>query len=229
MVRTEGRAAFMPCEPRNVSIGGICLRLEEDVELRSEVEVELVAANLPQPLHCHGRVNWTTARLDVRAQPPIPYDVGIEFIGLSSELREELQRAIEVFRQRAIVTPSSNEPVIIRLGELALTAYLNTTATARALLHTLPLETTVHRWGDEIYCAAPVVGATAESPTQDVRVGDLGYWIEGQSLCLFFGRTPTSVDDAPRPIVPVNLVGRFTLDERLRSVHDGTPVHMARP
>ena len=117
------------------------------------------------------------------------------------------------------------QPVLLRVGELTLTAQFNDTATAHALLQALPIASIVHRWGDELYCATPVA-AGPESPTQDVAVGDLGYWIEGQSLCLFFGRTPASVDHRPRPVVPVNVVGRFTLDERLRAIHDGAPIQI---
>ena len=105
LIRTEHHSGFVPCEPRNVSVGGMCLRLEEEVELRSEVDVQLVIPNTPQPLQCHGRVNWITARLDVRMQPPIPYDVGIEFEGLSPQLRTELQRIIEAWRQQQAVVP----------------------------------------------------------------------------------------------------------------------------
>ena len=101
LIRTEGHAAFVQCEPRNMSVGGICLRLDTEVDIRSEVDVQLVAAPLAQPIQCHGRVNWTTARLDLRAQPPIPYDVGIEFVGLSPQLRAELQRVIDAMRQHA--------------------------------------------------------------------------------------------------------------------------------
>ena len=102
LIRTQQRATFVPCESRNVSLGGMCLRLEEEIALQSEVEVQIVTSDGPQPIQCHGRVNWTTARLDVRAQPPIPYDVGIEFVGLSPQLREALRRAIEAMRGRAV-------------------------------------------------------------------------------------------------------------------------------
>ena len=102
LIRTADRATFMPCEPRNMSIGGMCLRLDEEVELQSDVEVQLVSGDSPHTIQCHGRVNWTTARLDVRAQPPIPYDVGIEFVGLSPQLRAELKRIIDAMRTRAV-------------------------------------------------------------------------------------------------------------------------------
>ena len=100
LIRTPQRATFMPCESRIVSVGGMCLRLEEDMELRSEVDVQIVTGASAAPIQCRGRVNWTTARLDVRPQPPIPYDIGIEFVGLSQHLRSELQRIIDLWRQQ---------------------------------------------------------------------------------------------------------------------------------
>ena len=118
--------------------------------------------------------------------------------------------------------------VVIRLGSLTLTATLNDSVTAQLLARSLPMVSTAHRWGHELYWATPVV-ASHESPTQDVTVGDLGYWVEGQSLCMFFGRTPASLNERPRPAVPINLVGRFVLDERLRAVHDGASVELYRP
>ena len=124
--------------------------------------------------------------------------------------------------------PDAARTVVIRLGSLALTATLNDPVTAKLLARSLPMTSTAHRWGHELYWATPVV-ASHESPTQNVTVGDLGYWVEGQSLCMFFGRTPASLDQRPRPAVPINLVGRFTLDERLRAVHDGAPVQIYHP
>lgn len=106
LIRTERHATFIPCEPRNVSLGGMCLRLNEDVELRSEVDVQLVAASSAQPIECHGRVNWTTARLDVQPHAPVPYDVGIEFVGVSPQIRAALAYVIEAWkRQQAAMTP----------------------------------------------------------------------------------------------------------------------------
>lgn len=105
LLRTERHPMFIPCEPRNVSVGGICVRTSEEMEIRSEVDVQLKAVGLLRPLQCRGRVNWTTARLDLRAQPPIPYDVGIEFIGLSPQLRVELQRIVESWRNASSGVP----------------------------------------------------------------------------------------------------------------------------
>ena len=122
----------------------------------------------------------------------------------------------------------SANTVVIQLGSLTLTATFNHSVTAQMLRRALPMQSTARRWGHELYWATPII-AGPEEQTQDVTVGDLGYWVEGQSLCMFFGRTPASIDTRPRPAVPVTIVGRFTLDERLRAIHDGAPVQMYHP
>jgi hypothetical protein len=51
--------------------------------------------------------------------------------------------------------------------------------------------------------------------TKDVDVGDLGYWPEGDALCVFFGPTPASTSDKPVPYGPVNKLGKL-LDDPTR-------------
>ena len=75
---------------------------------------------------------------------------------------------------------------------------LNDSPIARALAQRLPITATVNRWGDEIYFDVPVKMANTE-PTLEVKVGDIAYWPEGPCLCIFFGKTPASRTDEPRP------------------------------
>ena len=41
-------------------------------------------------------------------------------------------------------------------------------------------------------------------------MGDVGYWPQGEALCLFFGPTPASTDERPRAASPVTVVGRIS-------------------
>ncbi|GEM_PF-4461714 len=100
-LRTEERFEPIACTPQNVSIGGVCVRLEAMLEIGAEVDVQLVLPQFAQPLACHGRVCWTTARMDLCDEPPIPYDVGIEFLNVSIPLRETLRRLVAVLRGEA--------------------------------------------------------------------------------------------------------------------------------
>jgi hypothetical protein len=111
--------------------------------------------------------------------------------------------------------------VQFRIKEFNFLAELNNTLTARQLVQKLPIESTVSRWGDELYfevgCEFP-----AENPTHDVNIGDIAFWAEGKCLCVFFGRTPASVVDKPVPEKPVVIVGKtLAAAEELRQVRQG--------
>ena len=58
-----------------------------------------------------------------------------------------------------------------------------------SLLSQLPVSSKGNVWGEEIYFeitrAIPV-----GRKTKDVDVGDIAYWEEGKSVCIFFGPTP---------------------------------------
>ena len=105
----------------------------------------------------------------------------------------------------------------ITLGQVAVTATLNDSKTARLLQRALPFQSTAKRWGDEVYFETPV--ATGEEDAQaDVPAGTVAYWPAGKALCLFFGQTPYS---------PVNVVGRIEGEPAtLAGVTDGETVHV---
>jgi hypothetical protein len=113
-------------------------------------------------------------------------------------------------------------------GKLEVTGTLNESDTANVIYGTLPFDSSVSCWGDEIYFEIPVK-LPAEVPTLDVKVGDIAYWPQGACLCLFFGKTPISVDNKPRPASEVTVIGTFSASAReLRKITDGAKVRMAR-
>ena len=95
----------------------------------------------------------------------------------------------------------------ITVGEVALEAELNDTATAAKIGEALPIRTSFNTWGDEIYFSIPVDAELDDSAQEVVEIGDLGYWPPGSAFCIFFGPTPASVDEAPRAASPVNPLG----------------------
>lgn len=74
----------------NISAGGICVRVEEMLEVRSLVQIHMLpevpasSRATPRPAVCAGRVAWVVQRLDLRAGPPFLFDVGIEFVASPS-------------------------------------------------------------------------------------------------------------------------------------------------
>jgi hypothetical protein len=121
-----------------------------------------------------------------------------------------------------------NRITILAAG-VSLQAELNDSPTARQVWAALPIEGVANTWGDEIYFDIPVVADQEVDARAQVEVGELGYWPVGHAFCIFFGRTPASVDDKPRAASPVNILGRVLGDAtQFRAVRGGAQVRLVR-
>lgn len=102
-----------------------------------------------------------------------------------------------------------SHPIRILAGDVEVSAELNDSDTATAIFDALPIVGSGNLWGEEIYFEIPVDQPLAADATEDVEIGDLGYWPPGKAFCLFFGRTPASTSDKPKAASAVNVVGRI--------------------
>ena len=119
--------------------------------------------------------------------------------------------------------------ITIMVEDVTLTAELNESKTAQRIYDSLPLESTVNVWGDEIYFDIPVALEQEPDARQDVDVGTLGYWPLGSAFCVFFGPTPVSSDDQPRAYSPLNVFGRVIGDAKiLKKVSGGSTVRVEK-
>jgi hypothetical protein len=117
--------------------------------------------------------------------------------------------------------------ITVTVGNLALAAELDDSATGQAIVAALPISATASVWGDEIYFGIPVQMAEAPDAREIVEVGALAYWPPGSALCVFYGPTPASRDQRPRAYSPVNVCGRLLGDAALlRSTRSGARVHI---
>jgi hypothetical protein len=113
----------------------------------------------------------------------------------------------------------------IEVEDISMEAELLDTPTASKIADTLPLEGSVNVWGDEIYFDIPLTIDQEPGASQDVEVGDLGYWPAGPAFCIFFGPTPVSSGDQPRAYSPVNVFGRVLDNPQLfKSVSSGATI-----
>jgi hypothetical protein len=119
--------------------------------------------------------------------------------------------------------------ITITAGDVTMSAELNDSPTARQIWDALPIEGRANTWGDEIYFEIPIKARQEPDAREEVAVGELGYWPVGHAFCIFFGRTPASLDDRPRAYSPVNILGRVIGDAtRFRAIKDGARVAIAR-
>ena len=99
--------------------------------------------------------------------------------------------------------------ITISTGSIKLEAELNDTSTSDAVWNTLPYEALGSVWGDELYFPIPEkLDLELENEQDVVEVGDLGYWPVGNAFCIFYGPTPASIDERPRPASPVTVFGK---------------------
>ena len=112
----------------------------------------------------------------------------------------------------------------IRAGSIDLQAELNNTKTARALYEILPLEGRANTWGEEIYFPIPLY-LEIEDGKEIVEMGDLGYWPDRNSLCIFFGPTPASRKNEIRAASAVTVLGKIVGNPKLlKQVASGAKV-----
>jgi len=104
--------------------------------------------------------------------------------------------------------------IIVRVENIKADAELNDSETARKIWESLPVESKVNTWGDEIYFSIPVK-IELENAKAVVSEGDLGYWPSGTAFCIFFGHTPMSRGEEIRPASPVNVFGRIVGDSKV--------------
>ena len=99
----------------------------------------------------------------------------------------------------------------ITTESIVMDAELNNSRTAVQIWKTLPITSSGHTWGDEIYFSIPV-DAELENEQGIVELGDIAYWPPGKAFCIFFGPTPMSRGNEIRPASAVNVVGKLLGD-----------------
>ena len=98
-VEAPVRGGWISGEGRDLSEGGLSVRLTERLDLHTLVRLRLSTGRVRTSVECVGRVAWTTERLDLRAEPPYPYDMGIEFVQVPMFIRRRLSHAYQQLRQ----------------------------------------------------------------------------------------------------------------------------------
>ena len=103
---------------------------------------------------------------------------------------------------------SDKRKISFTSGSITIDGILNETETAKKIWLSLPLDSSVNTWGDEIYFYVPVDNEL-ENSKEVVDLGDIGFWPPGNAICLFFGPTPISSEGEIRPASSVNIVGKL--------------------
>tara|TARA_B100001250_G_scaffold149291_1_gene127877 strand:- start:2538 stop:2924 length:387 start_codon:yes stop_codon:yes gene_type:complete len=118
--------------------------------------------------------------------------------------------------------------IIIEFNNLSFEGLLNDSNTSNLIWDSLPINSSVSTWGDEIYFSIPV-NEEEEDAKEVVELGDLGFWPPGNAFCIFFGLTPASSQGEIRPASPVNIIGSINgVLDALKQVNPGESVKISR-
>lgn len=116
----------------------------------------------------------------------------------------------------------------IKFEKFEFKAVLDESETAKAIYESLPFKAKGFRWGGEIYFSIPV-HLDYENAKEIVSKGDLGFWPEGDAFCIFFGKTPASLENEIRPASAVNVFGKIENKlDHLNLIKDGELVVVER-
>lgn len=77
----------------NISVGGVCIILEEPLEIFSEVEMELFFGNGIGSIKCKGSAVWVVKRTGLDKSRAV-YDTGIEFLDISDVDKAKIETII---------------------------------------------------------------------------------------------------------------------------------------
>ena len=105
----------------------------------------------------------------------------------------------------------------IIVSDIALNCRLRKNKTANEIIKLLPLKSSVNTWGDEIYFEIPKINVNSEDNAKDiVKLGEIAFWIEGNSIAIGFGRTPISKLNEIRLAARVNILADAEYPEQLK-------------
>ena len=113
----------------------------------------------------------------------------------------------------------------IMVSDIALICRLRKNKTANEIIKLLPLKSSANTWGDEIYFEIPKINVNIEDNAKDiVKLGEIAFWIEGNSIAIGFGRTPISKLNEIRLVTRVNIWADAECPEQLKllsKIRDG--------
>jgi len=122
----------------------------------------------------------------------------------------------------------NQKKIIFTSGSINIEGILNESETAEKIWSSLPLDSLVNTWGDEIYFSVPV-DSELENSKEVVDLGDIGFWPPGNAICLFFGPTPISAEGEIRPASSVNIAGKLIGNlEELKLVKSGSGISVVK-
>ena len=82
----------MAVATENVGVGGVCVMLDQGLDIFAPVDLELAIEDGLPPVTCRGMIAWVVRRRELNR--PAVFDTGIEFVGLAPEDRSRIEQKL---------------------------------------------------------------------------------------------------------------------------------------
>ncbi len=118
----------------------------------------------------------------------------------------------------------------ITTGDIVAQARLKDTPTAAAIFEAIPFEGVTEKWQNEIYFSVPVQAELEDDARSVLKPGELGFWPEGRTLCIFFGATgDTENDETRNNASAVNVFASLVGDwDIMRDIPEGADIRIEK-
>ena len=102
---------------------------------------------------------------------------------------------------------------------------LNDTETAEKIWDSLPINSKINVWGEEIYFYVSVSADLANDANAVINLGEIVYWSAGKAIAIGFGKTPISQGNEIRLADKCNVWGKTNFDlKKLVNINSGCDV-----
>jgi len=119
----------------------------------------------------------------------------------------------------------------IKISNYCFDAIIYDTPTGEVIFNKLPLKGEAIKWGDEIYFYINLKIELEKNAKEELEIGELGYWPVGPAFCIFFGKTPISLNEKPRAYSHVNVFGKIIDNNniiKLKSIKNGDEISVEK-
>ena len=93
ILQPSGEASSISTATENIGLGGVCVLLQQEVDIFSLVDLEISLDDGKPSLRISGTIVWVVKRGDLRRRGS--FDTGIEFSELRPEDRSRLEAVID--------------------------------------------------------------------------------------------------------------------------------------
>ena len=102
---------------------------------------------------------------------------------------------------------------------------LNNTETAEKIWDSLPINSKINVWGEEIYFYVSVSADLANDAKAVINLGEIVYLSSGKAIAIGFGKTPISQGNEIRLADKCNVWGKTNFDlKKLVNINSGCDV-----